>query len=165
LSEDSRFFDIFSVILGALVAVAVVIAVLSAVMGGDTQEQILKQDPRVIEATLDRIKPIARVAVAGEAEVAEAAVVAPQLVETVLTGPQVYNAACQACHASGVGGAPVFGDAPEWQSRVAQGMDILTDRVINGYQGEAGYMPPKGGRVDLSDAEILDALDFMLAEI
>lgn len=134
-------------------------------MGGDAQQQILNQDPRVIEATENRIKPVARVAIAGQAEVIIDPVVPPQLVETVLSGPQVYNSACQACHASGVGGAPVFGEAAIWKPRIAQGMATLKDHVLNGYQGEAGYMPPKGGRVDLSDGEILDALDFMLAEL
>jgi cytochrome c5 len=36
--------------------------------------------------------------------------------------------------------------------------------VINGYQGDAGYMPPKGGRIDLSDEEIISAMDYMLEQ-
>ena len=81
-----------------------------------------------------------------------------------MTGPQVYNAACLACHGAGIGGAPKTGDAAAWAPRIAQGQDILTEHVINGYQGEAGYMPPKGGRVDLSDEEILAAMTYMLEE-
>jgi cytochrome c5 len=155
----------FSLILGVLVGIAVVIFVLSSVMGRDAQEQILRQDPQVVEATLDRIKPIARVAIAGEAEEIFDPVVPPQLVETLLTGPQVYNTACQACHASGVGGAPMLGDSAAWMPRVAQGKDVLSQHVLEGYQGEVGYMPPKGGRIDLSDQEVLDALEFMLADL
>lgn len=164
MSQDRRFFDVFSLILGVLVGIAVVIFVLSSIMGGDAQEQILRQDPQVVEATLDRIKPIARVAIAGEAEIVDP-VIPAQLVETRLTGPQVYNTACQACHASGVGGAPVFGDSVVWKPRLAQGRDLLAQHVLEGYQGEVGYMPPKGGRIDLSDQEILGALDFMLADL
>jgi cytochrome c5 len=83
-----------------------------------------------------------------------------------LTGPQVYNEICQLCHAApGVGGAPVFGDAAAWAPRLEQSADVLQDHVINGYTGQAGFMPPKGGRLDLSDGEILGALDYMLEAV
>ena len=42
---------------------------------------------------------------------------------------------------------------------------MINDNVINGYQGDAGYMPPKGGRVDLSDGEILAAVDYMIEQV
>ena len=79
-------------------------------------------------------------------------------------GLQVYNDACVACHGSGIGGAPRLGDLDAWRSRVAQGRDILVDRVINGYTGNAGYMPPKGGRVDLADEDVLAAMAYLLDE-
>ena len=34
---------------------------------------------------------------------------------------------------------------------------MLYDHSINGFQGQAGYMPPKGGRTDLSDDEVKSA--------
>jgi cytochrome c5 len=85
-------------------------------------------------------------------------------VAEVMSGPQVYNAACFACHGAGISGAPKSGDAAAWSDRIGQGSDILGDHAINGYQGNAGYMPPKGGRVDLSDEEILTAVDYMVSE-
>ena len=87
-------------------------------------------------------------------------------VSAPMSGPQVYNENCYLCHAApGVGGAPVFGDTQAWAPRIAQGQETLSERVINGYQGELGVMPPKGGRTDLSDEEILEALAFMLDEV
>ena len=152
-------------VLGILIGIAAGILVLARFMAADTQGVYVKQDPRAAELVAERIRPLARVAIAGQAEIEEpAVVVTPEPVATVLTGPQVYNVACNTCHATGVGGAPVLGDKPAWRSRIAQGSRILEDHVINGYQGEVGYMPPKGGRLDLSDQEILDALAFMLAE-
>ena len=71
---------------------------------------------------------------------------------------------CLACHGAGVGGAPVPGDADAWAERVAQGMDVLKDHAINGYQGSVGYMPAKGGRVDLSDEEVASAVEYMVSE-
>lgn len=44
----------------------------------------------------------------------QAAAVEPDPVATVMSGPQVYNNACIACHGTGVGGAPVVGEAAAW---------------------------------------------------
>jgi cytochrome c len=81
-----------------------------------------------------------------------------------MTGPQVYNTACLACHAAGVGGAPVVGDTGQWTDRIAQGVDVLKKHAIEGFSGAAGYMPPKGGRIDLSDEEVASAVDYMVGE-
>ena len=45
--------------------------------------------------------------------------------------------------------------------RVAKGMELLYDHSINGFMGEAGLMPPKGGRPDFSDADIKAAVDYI----
>jgi cytochrome c5 len=82
-----------------------------------------------------------------------------------MSGPQVYNSACLACHGAGIGGAPVVGDSAQWVERIAQGSDTLTAHAIQGYSGSAGYMPPKGGRMDLSDAEVEAAVDYMVSEV
>ncbi len=83
---------------------------------------------------------------------------------TVLSGPQVYNEACKACHGAGIGGAPIMGDAAQWVERLAQGNDMLIQHAIAGFSGATGFMPPKGGRVDLSDEEVTSAVEFMIAE-
>lgn len=77
-------------------------------------------------------------------------------------GKRVYERACGVCHASGVAGAPRTDDATVWESRVAQGMAVLVEHAINGYQGESGYMPPRGGNSQLSDAEVAAAVAYML---
>jgi cytochrome c5 len=78
------------------------------------------------------------------------------------TGQSVYERACGICHAEGVAGAPRTDDAAAWKSRVAQGMTVLVEHAINGYRGEAGYMPPRGGNNQLSDAEVAAAVAYML---
>ncbi|MBW2503190.1 MAG: cytochrome c5 family protein, partial [Deltaproteobacteria bacterium] len=60
-------------------------------------------------------------------------------------GEGVYMNFCSSCHASGIAGAPKVGDEADWAPRIAQGMDSLVKRAIEGYQGEKGYMPAKGG--------------------
>jgi cytochrome c len=36
--------------------------------------------------------------------------------------------------------------------------------ALMGFQGEKGFMPPKGGRVDLSDDEIKAAVDYITGQ-
>jgi cytochrome c5 len=82
-----------------------------------------------------------------------------------MSGPQVYNSACIACHGTGIGGAPTIGDRAAWQPRIAQGNDTLYLNALKGYTGSTGFMPEKGGRLDLSDDEIRDAVDYMVAAL
>jgi cytochrome c5 len=90
----------------------------------------------------------------------------PEAVAAPLTGPQVYNAVCIACHAPpGVGGAPALGDGDAWAARIAQGMDTLIDHALHGFSGNAGVMPKKGGRDDLSDEEIIGAIEYMVEQV
>jgi len=83
-----------------------------------------------------------------------------------LSGLQVYNAVCIACHAPpGVGGAPALGDGDAWAARIAQGIDTLIDHALHGFTGSTGVMPQKGERVDLADEEIVAAVKYMVAQV
>jgi len=75
-------------------------------------------------------------------------------------GKAIYQQACAACHATGAAGSPKMGDKAAWGPRIATGADALYSAAING----KGVMPPKGGRADLSDADIKAAVDYMIAE-
>ena len=90
----------------------------------------------------------------------------PEAVAAPLTGPQVYNAVCIACHAPpGIGGAPALGDGDAWTARIAQGMDTLIDHALHGFSTSTGVMPRKGGRLDLSDEEIIAAIEYMIEQV
>ena len=112
---------------------------------------------------------VAQVTLAGSAEPAVTQATPISTVETVaaaLTGQQVYNNVCIACHSPpGVGGAPAFGDAIAWAPRIAQGMGTLIDHALNGFTGSTGVMPMKGERVDLSDEEIIGAIEYMVEQV
>lgn len=77
------------------------------------------------------------------------------------TGTQVYNAVCMGCHAAGVAGAPKVGDTAAWSARIAQGYATLVSHAVNGYKGNAGQMPAKGGNPDLDDVEVARAVAYM----
>ncbi|HVY65120.1 MAG TPA: c-type cytochrome [Gammaproteobacteria bacterium] len=166
--QDQHFFDSFMLVIGILIGVAVGIFFFARAIAIDTQGKYIAADPRVQAAVAARIKPVGHVLLAGDAELAAAAAAAvatPKPAAAPLTGPQVYNAACIACHAPpGLNGAPPLGDAAAWAPRIAQGIDTLHQHALTGFQGKNGFMPQKGGRVDLSDAEIMGAVDYLVEQ-
>ena len=104
-----------------------------------------------------RIKPFGQVCVAGEACSGESG---GNAVAAARSGEDVYNSACMACHASGVAGAPMLGDAAAWGDRVAKGIEALYDSGVNGVAGTG--MVAKGGCMNCSDDEIYAAVDYMV---
>ncbi len=162
--HDRKFFDTFMLVLGFLILVAVGLYVLSRVVAARTQEQHVYVDPAFKSALEERIAPVGKVAVAGQDNTA----LAPKQPEAAapaadLGGEEVYNMACVACHGAGIAGAPKMGDAGAWNARIAQGTDVLYEHSIKGFQGQTGFMPAKGGRTDLSDQSVKNAVDFMVA--
>jgi cytochrome c5 len=80
-----------------------------------------------------------------------------------LNGQRVYENVCIACHSPpGLGGAPAFRSEADWAPRLTQGLETLISHALNGYSGKFGIMPRKGGRPDLSDAEISSAVLYMI---
>ena len=76
-------------------------------------------------------------------------------------GKLVYQAACAACHTSGLAGAPKLGDGAAWASRAGAGAAPMYVSAIKG----KGAMPPKGGNASLPEADVRAAVDFMLAQV
>ena len=169
MSRDQKFFDLYSLVIGVLAAFALAIFVLAMKMSDLTQGVYTRDATEFQAAVEERIRPVGQVYLPGEEHAAEAPTVEtlpePDPVATAMTGPQVYNAACNACHGNGVGGAPITGDVAAWAPRIAQGIDVLNDHAINGFDGDAVTpMLAKGGRADLSDQEVIDAVAYMVEE-
>lgn len=169
MSRDQKFFDMYSLVIGVLAAVALAILVLAMKMSDLTQSVYTRDTTEYQEAVAQRIRPVGQVYRSGEEHESSAPTVEtpaePEPVATAMSGPQVYNTACLACHGAGIGGAPILGDAGQWTERITQGADTLKEHALQGYTGPTGYMPPKGGRIDLSDAEIVAAVDYMIGEV
>jgi len=164
-NREQKFFDGFMLLLGVWIGAIAGIVLFADFVGG---EDTAADDVSAISEIDDRIRPIGQVALLGDPDIgaSTAAFVTAAPVHAPLSGPQVYNDICYLCHAApGVGGAPVLGDVPAWAPRLEQSAELIQDHVLNGYTGEAGYMPPKGGRMDLTDEEVLEALDFMLEAV
>lgn len=74
-------------------------------------------------------------------------------------GKAVYEKTCALCHAASVAGAPKFGDKAAWAPRAATGKAALLSSVVKG----KGAMPPKAGAPSLTEADLVAAIDYMLA--
>jgi cytochrome c5 len=85
-------------------------------------------------------------------EAAVAAAPAP-----TVDGKAIYEKNCAACHMTGAAGAPMAGDKAAWAPRLKEGIDHLVEHAIKG----KGAMPPKGGNVNLSDAEVKAAVTYL----
>ena len=168
MDRDQKFFDMYSLVIGALAVIALGIFILASNISERTQGVYTRESGEYQAAVAARIRPVGEVYLPGEEASAAAptatTVAEPEPVAAALSGPQVYNSACLACHGAGIGGAPVLGNADAWAPRIAQGIDVLKGHAINGFQGSAGFMPAKGGRTDLSDEEIANAVEYMVSE-
>ena len=135
----------------------------------DASGHFPEDDEEVRMAIVERIEPVGEVLLMGSDELEAAATVAVSMPEPdamPLTGPQVYNQACFACHSTPGVGAPILGNQAEWEARVAKGMDAMVSNAINGFVGESGVaMPAKGGQPNLSDDEIIAAVEYMLGQL
>ena len=77
------------------------------------------------------------------------------------SGEDIYKAKCSACHDSGAGQAPRINVRADWPAREARGRNAMYESAIKGIAATA--MGAKGGFAELSDAEVRQTVDYMLA--
>ncbi|HSH42176.1 MAG TPA: c-type cytochrome, partial [Arenicellales bacterium] len=164
--SDAQFSNVFSLMIGGLIVLTIVLIILAVFVGSDVQKSDINTQVRDSEMT-ENLEPVGQIAI-GEAPSSEPAASGSddgQAAAEPQSGEAVYQSSCAACHASGVAGAPVFGEEGAWSDRVAQGKDTLYQHAIEGFQGSAGMMPAKGGNPSLSDEEVKAAVDHMVAAV
>jgi len=162
---------IIVVVLAFAVPIAVIVILTQLIIGGAGMS---KGNPALSEeAIAQRLKPVGEVAVdptqpkpAPSAAVAVAA--APAAIPGAPPpaaaradagkGKPVYDSACMACHTAGVAGAPKLGDKAAWAPRLKTGTNTLYTSALKGKNA----MPPKGGNLSLSDADVRAAVDYMV---
>lgn len=160
-SSDTQFFNSFSLVLGVLIAFAIVLFAVARSIGADSQGAAVLLEPLHLAAVQRNIAPFAQVAIAGKDNSALAAMSAPAggaAANVPTTGEQAFKEVCSTCHATGVLGAPKIGDHAAWAPRIAQGKDTLYKYAISG----KGNMPAKGG-TNWPDATIRMTVDYMVS--
>lgn len=168
-NHDQVFLKQFSMVIGFLVAVTIALILLGAYFNATKPEEL---NPAKEAAVLARIQPMGAVYAGstGAAAQAQAAAAAAEAAKGqvayggTLDGGVIYAQLCTGCHTGGVAGAPTLARA-DWTPRIAQGLDTLYTHAIDGYQGQAGVMPARGGNPALSDEQVKASVDWMLAQL
>jgi cytochrome c5 len=81
-------------------------------------------------------------------------------------GKRIVDQVCSACHANDLSEAPQLKQPAMWTARLAKGRDALVHSALNGFTGPTGEeMPPRGGRPELTDADIQAAVDYIISTV
>jgi cytochrome c5 len=79
-------------------------------------------------------------------------------------GRVLWLANCETCHGYGIAGAPIPMQPSEWAARLEKGKRVLYKHAINGFFGpDDSMMPERGGNPDLTDEQVMAAVDYMAA--
>ncbi len=152
-AHDGVFFTVFSVVLGFLIVLTIVIGFIA-----NTIDPEKVSDPVREMLIAERIAPVG--AVYTDASQVQAAAAPAPAAAAELSGSEIVAASCAACHMAGVMNAPKLDAKADWGARLAAvGLDGLVSAAING----KGGMPPRGGSARTDD-EIRRAVVAMLKD-
>jgi cytochrome c5 len=166
--QDSHFITVFSLVIGTLATVAIVIFVIARYVGAHTQEREVLSETEYIHKVRRNVAPFEAEAIAGQSNAGLA--IAPAAgaasgggLSMPTTGKQLFEQTCSACHGPGIAGAPKAGDKAAWAPHLAKGLATLYDHALHGFHGSTGVMPAKGGRANLPDVVVERAVNYMVS--
>ncbi len=149
--QDKAVFSTFIGVLGILVVIALAFFAVAKIVT-PSGEGTAGTDQK---AVAERIKPV------GEVTVGDIAAATPAAGGTaVRSGKTIVKEVCSMCHATGAAGAPKIGDKAAWKPRIAQGVDVLVKHAMSGIRA----MPPKGTCAACSEAEIKNAVEYLVSQ-
>ncbi|MBK8283437.1 MAG: cytochrome c5 family protein [Ahniella sp.] len=166
---DLEFLKKFAQIIAGLMVLTVALIVGAHYIYG---KQGRDPNPAIAAAVTERIVPVGAVyagatgdaALALAQQRAQEAAKAQVAYDGSLDGKFIYDKLCTTCHTGGVAGAPKLEKAA-WTARIAQGNDLMYKHAIEGFVGQAGNMPARGGNPSLSDEQVKATVDWMLANL
>ena len=170
--QDTHFINMFSLVIGVLVAFAIVLFVVARSMGGRIEGEQVKSMPDYYKSVASRVAPVQQEAVAGQNNAAlEIKPLAGATAQAggsggaamPTSGKELFDQTCSACHGAGVAGAPKAGDKAAWASHISKGLPTLYDHALHGFTGTSGTMPAKGGRADVPDPMVEQAVNYMVS--
>jgi cytochrome c5 len=161
--HDQHFFDSFMLVFGVLFVFTVAVYWIATAIA-DNDPGAYNRNGAVQEKLIDqRLAPVGDVQVAGNSST-QTASPAPSAGAhggtAAQTGKQIWEGTCSACHQTGALGAPKIGDKAEWAPHLAKGLTVLEDHALHGFM----QMPAHGGNPNLSDAQVIKALEYMISQ-
>lgn len=85
--------------------------------------------------------------------------------EEVEVGAEIYRHNCSRCHDGGEDGSPSLFVPAQWKTRIEKGAENLALNALKGFEGQSGFMPPKGGNPHLTQEEVSAAVAYMILQI
>jgi len=132
----------------------------------EVETPVVAEEPKATEtAPAEPAQEVETPVVAEESKATETAPAEPtDKVSDVdlANGEETYKSSCFICHDSGAAGAPKLADKEDWAPRITQGEAVMLKHAIEGFTGNKGVMPPKGGRMDLPDENVKNAMNYMI---
>ena len=173
--HDSTFLRHFSMIIVGLAIFTVFLIVFANYLyadftAGQSADGELSERELAMAARVDeRLAPVGgvyagetgRAAMLAAAEAAAEAAAGQVAYGGTLDGSVIYGNLCGACHTAGVGGAPKM-EMADWTVRIGQGMEVMVRHAIDGYTGDGGIMPARGGNPSLTDEQIEVTVQYMV---
>jgi len=168
-TQDHHFLNRVSVVIGSLVAIAVVLFAVARSIGTPFEEARTAADAAAAAHVAANTAPVGRLAIAGQdnralAIRAPGGGAAPAALPIPASGAETFQMVCSACHGGGLGGAPRLGDHAAWGPRIGQGRAMLYEHALKGFSGKGGVMLAKGGRSDLPDDLVRAAVDYIVRQ-
>jgi cytochrome c5 len=169
-STDRVFLKHFSMVIGFLVLVMFALIGLALFL---YSHHPAPTNPKRQAETEARISPVGgvyagdtgRAAMLAAQDAAHQAAASQVAYGGTLDGKTIFGNLCQACHTNAATGAPLITDKGAWAPRVAEGLDTLVKHAIEGYQGQKGQMPARGGNPALNDAQVKATVEWMLSQV
>lgn len=166
-THDSVFLKKFAALIAGFIVLVLLMVLLAQTIYRATRST--ETPPELTAATEARIAPVGGVYAGQSGQMARAAAAAAAQASAqtqvaydgTLDGAVIYDNLCKTCHDSGAGGAPLMVRSA-WDARIAQGMDTMVRHSIDGFTGQFGIMPPRGGNPSLSDEQMQAAVQWMV---
>jgi cytochrome c5 len=171
VKTDMVFLKHFSMVIGGLLLIAILLGVLAAHIYGRHPPPM---NPGAEQAVQQRMAPVGgvyagdtgRAAMLAAQDAAKKAAASQVAYGGTLDGKTIFGNLCQTCHTTGAAGAPKISDKANWAPRVAEGVETLIQHAINGYTGPDGnVMPAKGGNPALTDAQVKATVEWMIQQV
>ncbi|HET8552899.1 MAG TPA: c-type cytochrome [Gammaproteobacteria bacterium] len=161
--QDKSFLFNFSIVIGFLATAGVVFYIVAHIVAAG-HYSTTSNDPLKAKLLSERLAPVGQVYIGKVPPSAQAPAAAKTANAKPMSGKEIWEGTCSACHKTGVAGAPPIGHKKEWAKHIAKGLATLKDHALHGYHGPEGFMPAKGGNPSLTDRQVVKAMEYMVSQ-
>ena len=157
-------------VIGILAAVAIGIFAFARMVASETQDKQVLDERDYSRNVAARLQTPSQEAIAGKDNSALAiksdsgSAGSAAIMAAPKNGTEVFQQVCSTRHGAGHRRrSSDFGrQVRRWGPRIAEGKATLYEHALKGFQGKTGVMPAKGGRTDLADDLVKQAVDHMV---